>query len=604
MNSKKITLIVAATAVAVGASIWFFLTKTSTLPKYIPNSASFVFKLNPLSIGRKIDFDEIKKMKSFEAWKDELKKGDLKLGDALQNPQESGISFTDNIYVFAEEGEKQYSKTIGAILPVSDAETLKKFIEKLAKNSDYKYEKSGDLHVMTEKEPELESNEDDGIEPMYRYKPQITTIIWNEEACLIYSTTNNCLKTAKKIMAQPKEQSMLAVESFNKSESEGGDASMYINYEKYMSASGMKSLVPKEIMGLFDNIAGSAFVLNFNDNNISADAFSYYKDQKKAEEFAFLQNKGLSDENLEVLSPDGKLLIGTAAMLNMEAIVKFLKTLPQYKTSIKEIANTSGLTENEIETMLDGSIAFAMTKLNTKEVQELVYNYENFNMETGEFESSMQTVTKVVPVMTAQIGLKDEKIYKKIISQLEKISNGMIKENNGVVMIPGGGLFGNISMVFAKNKLVFTNDEDAAKSLAKNKTWNNQLDKNVASILTDNPSSFFMDMTMKNYGEASLKKIMNINDDNESFSQFKDIMSNFKDLSGFGTMSKSNMQVNFSEGKDNTIMRLIKMADTIATAERKKDAERKARMRELESQLNQEAIDSSMVSEVTPEYAE
>jgi hypothetical protein len=113
-----------------------------------------------------------------------------------------------------------------------------------------------------------------------------------------------------------------------------------------------------------------------------------------------------------------------------------------------------------------------------------------------------------------------------------------------------------------------------------------------------------MDMTMKNYGEASLKKIMNIKDDNESFSQFKDIMSNFKDLSGFGTMSKSNMQVNFSEGKDNSIMRLIKMADNIATAERKKDAERKARMRELESQLNQEAIDSSMVSEVAPDYAE
>lgn len=607
MKSKKITLIITAAAVVVGASVWFFLTRNSNLPKYIPNSALAVFKINPLSIGRKIDFDEVKKLKSFESWKKEMVKNDVKFMDAIEKPKESGLSLTDNIYIFTENDGEKSNFTVGAVIPVSNAENLKKFIEKVAKNANMEYEKDGDLHIMSQKE-EAQPADEEMSEYSYRYKPQITSLVWNDEACLVYTTTNNCKKTAKKIMKQTKEQSMLSMESFNDAESEGGDASVFVNYSKYVDLitknSGMRPIFPDVIKKFIDNVSGSAFVMNFNDNDITTETFIYNKDKKMAEEYAFLQNTGLSEENMEMLSPDGKLLIGFGGMLNMEAIFKMLKSIPNYKTAMKEIATTSGLTETELETLLDGSIAFALTKLNTKQVEEMVYDYEKFDMETGEFESSMQTVTKVVPVMTAQIGIKDEKLYKKLLAQIEKMTNGMIKENNGVITIPTGTPFGNVSMTMAKNKIVFTNDEESAKILAKNKTWNNQIDKTTASLFTKYPSAGYFDLKMASYGEGTLKKWMGISDENESFTLVKEVMNNFSNISATGNMKNSTIVLNFSEGKDNTIMRLFKIADTISTADRKKRAEREARMRELESQLNQEAIDSSMSEATMPDNVE
>ena len=598
MNSKKITLIVTAAAVIVGASVWFFLTRNSSLPKYIPNSAMAVLKLNPLSIGRKLDFDEIKKLKSYQPMLNELKKGDKGISKMLENPKEAGLAFTDNYYLFVESSEK-YSTTVGFVLPVSNAETLKKFIEKMTKNSDYQYEKSGDLHTMSEKEPEVAKNEGE-IEPMYHYKPEITSIVWNDEACLVYVTKNNSLKTAKKIMTQTKEQSMLANDDFNNSESKGGDFSAFMNMKVYSEMlfsekNGMQLLttVPKLLKTWVDNITAFSYVVNFNNNDITMEGFNFYKDKDKAKDFEFLRNIGLSNENLEVLSPDGKLLIGAGTMLNTEVIFKFLKAMPQYKTAIKEISTGTSLSETEIENLLDGSIAIAMTKIGSKQVEELVYDYEHFDMETGEFPSSMQTVSKIVPVMTAHLGVKDEKVYTKLMAQLEKVSNGMIKANNGVVTIPTSiPVIGNVYMVYAKNKIVFTNDEEGANILAKNKTWNNQLEKSVASLFTDNASALFMDLNMKNYGEGNIRQMIGLTDESEGFTIFKDNMTNFTNISSFGNMKSTIVKLNFSEGKGNSIMRLIGVVDNVATYQRRKSAERKARMRELENQLDLEATDT------------
>ena len=597
MNSKKITLIVTAAAVVVGASVWFFLTRNSNLPKYIPNSVLTVLKLNPLSIGRKIDFDEVKKLKSYQPMINEFKKDDKGISKMLENPKEAGIGFTDNYYMFVENGEN-YNYTTGFVLPVSDADALKKFIEKMTKNSNYQYEKSGDLHIMAEKEPEMAKYEGEE-ESMYHYKPDITSIVWNDEACLIYTSKNNCLKTAKKIMSQPKEQSILANDNFNCSESEGGDFSAFINMKSYMDAvfsekKGMQlSAFPKELKAWIDNINAFSYVLNFNDNDISAEGFNYYKDKNKAEEFAFLQNTGLSNENMEVLSPDGKLLIGAGSMLNMEGVFKFLKTMPQYKTAIKEISTATTLSETELENLLDGSFAIAMTKIGSKQVEELVYDYEHFDMETGEFPSSIQTVSKIVPNITAQFGVKEEKSFKKLMAQIAKMTNGMIKETDGIYTIPTQVPYlGNLSMVFAKNKIVFTNDLESAKILAKNKTWNNQLEKSVSNLFTDNASALYLDLNMKNYGESNIRQMIGATDDSEGFKIFKDNMANFTNVTSYGNMKSTILKLNFSEGKGNSIMRLIGIADNVATYQRRKTAERQARMRELESQLNMEAMDT------------
>ena len=600
MKSKKIIILVSTALVAILVITYFFATRSSNLPKYIPNTTIGVLKINPLSIGRKIDFDAIKNMKSYKPMMKEMEKESKKFSKFIENPREIGMSLTDNIYFFGENLSSERNKAAGMVFGVSDANSLKTFIENFAKDANLEYEKSGDLNIFS---PE-KSDSDDEYSSSSNF-----AIVWNNDACLFYYAGKFSVKGAKQIMSQTKENSMLALDAFNESENHGGDMSLFINYKEYTKViekySGMQitKSFPEKIKKQIDNISGADMIINFDDENISSEFHQYFTDEKLSKEFKFLADKGLSSENLELISPNGKVLMGFGAMLNMETIVNLLKSIiPQYKTGIKEICTATGLTETEIETLLDGSLSFAVTKLNTKQVEEMVYDYENFNPETGEFNSTMQTVTKVVPLMTAQLGFQNEKTWTKILKQIETKSNGMIKPQNNILTIPAGVL-GSVHMVFVKNKLVITNDEESAQTLAKNKTWNNQLDKEINQLFSNNSAAYFIDMNLKNYGEGTLKKWLNIPEQSEEFETFKSVMSEFNNMQMSGNNTTAAMSLNFTSGKENSLMRLFKIADLISNQQLKKQAQSEEARKALELQLEQEsALDAPMAPYTNEAY--
>lgn len=596
MNAKKITLIMITAAVIIGSSIWFLLNRNSNLPKYIPNTAIGVVKINPLSIGRKIDFEAIKNMKSYKPMMKEMEKESKKFSKFIENPREIGMSLTDNIYFFGENLSSETNKAAGMVFGVSDANSLKTFIENFAKDANLEYEKSGDLNIFSPKK----SDSDNEYSSSSNF-----AIVWNNDACLFYYAGKFSVKGAKKIMSQTKENSMLASDAFNESEDHGGDMSLFINYKEYTKViekySGMQitKSFPEKLKKYYENVSAADIIVNFNDNDINSEFHQYSIDSKLANDFKFLSDKGLSNENLELISPNGKMLLGFGAMLNMETIVTLLKSLPQYKSTVKDLSNNIGITETELETLLDGSLSFAISKLNTKQVEEMVYDYENFNPETGEFNSSMQTVTKVVPLMTAQIGFQNEKTWNKILKKIEVTSNGMIKPQNNVLTIPLGTY--PIHMVFVKNKLVMTNDEESAKILAKNKTWNNQFDKELNQLFSENSAAYFIDMNLKNYGEGTLKQWLNIPEQSEEFETFKSAMSEFNNMQMSGDNTTAAMTLNFSSGKENSLMRLFKIADLISNQQLKKQAERKAAREALELQLQQESALDAPIAPYTDE---
>ncbi len=598
MKSKKIIILVSTALVAILAITYLFATRSSNLPKYIPNTTIGVVKINPLSIGRKIDFDAIKNMKSYKPMMKEMEKESKKFSKFIENPREIGMSLTDNIYFFGENLSSERNKAAGMVFGVSDANSLKTFIENFAKDANLEYEKSGDLNIFS---PE-KSDSDDEYSSSSNF-----AIVWNNDACLFYYAGKFSVKGAKQIMSQTKENSMLALDAFNESENHGGDMSLFINYKEYTKViekySGMQitKSFPEKIKKQIDNISGADMIINFDDENISSEFHQYFTDEKLSKEFKFLADKGLSSENLELISPNGKVLMGFGAMLNMETIVNLLKSIiPQYKTGIKEICTATGLTETEIETLLDGSLSFAVTKLNTKQVEEMVYDYENFNPETGEFNSTMQTVTKVVPLMTAQLGFQNEKTWTKILKQIETKSNGMIKPQNNILTIPEGVL-GSVHMVFVKNKLVITNDEESAQTLAKNKTWNNQLDKEINQLFSNNSAAYFIDMNLKNYGEGTLKQWLKIPEQSEEFETFKSVMSEFNNMQMSGNNTTAAMSLNFTSGKENSLMRLFKIADLISNQQLKKQAQSEEARKALELQLQQESALDAPIAPYTDE---
>jgi len=589
MNSKKIAIIISVAVIAIVGSIWFIKSRHSSLPKYIPKTASGVIKINPLSMGSKIDFDAIKKMRSYQPVIKSFESEFKNMAKFLENPSKIGMSFTDNIYIFGSDLMESSEKSVGLVFGVSDAEMLKTFIESFAKDANLEFEKSGNLNIYKTKS-NVSNNTEEESEFSNDNNNQIA-IVWNEEACLIYYAGTKSLSGAKKIMSQSESNSIRSLASFENSENEGGDMSVYINYSKGMNSMTDYFSVPQKLKKQLANIDAAAFVVAFNDQDITAKCFQYYKDQSLAKEFQLLQNGGLSNESLEFISPNGKILLGLASMLDMPNIIKLLNSLPEAKSTMKELASTTGISISELETLFDGSISMALTKLGSKEIEDTVYDYENINPETGEFSQSKQTVTKIVPIFTAQLGFQNEKTLTKLLKFIETKGNGMIQSNNNIMSAPIG-YFGTMHCVHIGNKLVFTNDDENAKVLAKNKTWNNLLDKETSEIFADYPSSFFLDLNPKNYGITKICKVLGIPEESPEMKLFTEIMANFNNLQIKGNNKTATMSLNFTNGPDNSLMKIMKMADQIATAMRKREVEREAQQRQIEMQMEQAAIQS------------
>jgi hypothetical protein len=364
MNAKKIIIFVSIAVVAIIGSIWFIKYRHSSLPKYIPKTASGVIKINPLSMGSKIDFDAIKKMRSYQTFTKITKSFESEfknMAKFIENPSKIGMSFTDNIYIFGSDLIESNDKAVGLVFAVSDAEMLKTFIESFAKDANLEFEKSGNLNIYKSQNT-LTNTTAEGSEFSNDNDNQIA-IVWNDEACLIYYAGAKTLSGAKKIMTQSESNSIRSLESFKNTESEGGDMAVYINYSKSFSSMNEYISVPQKLKKQLANVDAAAFVVAFNDQDITAKCFQYYKDQSLAKEFQLLQNGGLSKASLEFISPNGKILLGLASMIDMPNLMKLLNSLPETKNTMKELASTTGISTTELESLLDGSLSIALTKL-------------------------------------------------------------------------------------------------------------------------------------------------------------------------------------------------------------------------------------------------
>lgn len=587
MNSKKIAILISVAVIAIVGSIWFIKSRHSSLPKYIPKTASGVIKITPLSMGRKIDFDAIKKMRSYQPVIKSFESEFKNMAKFLENPSKIGMSFTDNIYIFGSDLIESTNKSVGLVFGVSDAKMLKTFIESFAKDANLEFEKSGNLNIYKSQNT-LTNNTEEGSEFSNDNDNQIA-IVWNDEACLIYYAGAKTLSGAKKIMSQSESNSIRSLASFKNTESEGGDMAVYINYSKSFNTMTEFISIPQKLKKQIANVDAAAFVVSFNDQDINTNFIQYYKDNSIAKEFQILQNGGLSKESLEFISPNGKILLGMAYMLDMPNLMKLLNSLPEAKSTMKELASTMGISISELETLFDGSFSMALTKLSSKEIEETVYDYENMNPETGEFEQKKITSTKVVPILTAQLGFQNEKTLTKLLKFIETKGNGIIQSNNNIMSAPIG-FFGTMHCMHIGNKLVFTNDDENAKVLAKNKTWNNLLDKETSEIFADYPSSFFLDLNPKNYGITKICKVLGIPEESPEMKLFTEIMANFNNLQIKGNNKTATMSLNFTNGPDNSLMKIMKMADQIATAMRKREVEREAQQRQIEMQMEQAAI--------------
>ena len=552
MKIRNIIIIVSVSVVLLAAgAVWFFMFRKSNLSKHIPKNAMTVLKVNTMSLAGKIDFKEIENMKSYDQMVDQMDEGGIDMAKLFKDPLKSGISFKDNMYLFTELNDDK--SNVGVVLGISDANNFKDFIEKVASDANLEYKTSDDLFIYT-------SEEDNNTQ---------MSIVWNEDACVIYYGNEESLSKSKRLLNQESEESILSNESYVKSEDKGGDASLYINYkninkliEKELENENFNNIYPKKIKDFSNNIEGSTFVLNFNTNHISIDGMQFFKDESKTEEFNILGEKGLDSKAIDYISSNGKLLMGITAVINMKEVFNILKTIPKYDESIADLERTIGLSESEIKNLLNGNVSMAITEIKMKDVEETTYEYDAY---LDDYILQTKMVSKPVPIYCIQIGIKESNVYNKMISKISELSQGEITPVGNKIVMPTNSEFGDVNFVHVNDRLIITNDDAAARELDEKSKWSGSINSDLKKLFAENPIACYVSLDFDNYGSKPIQSLFGNNGESDKqYKMTKKFMSNFSSFSFDGSLKSTRIGLHMKKESDqNSLMRMILAIDQL-----------------------------------------
>jgi hypothetical protein len=393
------------------------------------------------------------------------------------------------------------------------------------------------------------------------------SIVWNDDACVIYYDYEESLSKSKRLLNQESEESILSNESYIKSEDKGGDASLYINYKNINKLieneiENLDSYYPKKIKDFYKNIEGSTFVLNFNKNHISIDGIQFFKDENKTEEFNILGEKGLDSKAIDFISSNGKLLMGMTAVINMKEVFNILKTIPKYDEGISELENIIGLSESEIKNLLNGNISMALTDMKMKDIEKTTYEYNEF---IGDYEFQTRMVSTPIPIYCIQIGIKESSVYKKMIAKISELGEGKITLEGNKMILPTNSEYGDVLVVNLNDRIIITNDASAAKEIDKNKKGTKSINSDLQKLFSENPIACYVCLNFDNYGNKQIKSMLSdIGQSDKEYQMTKKLMGNFSSFSFDGSLKTSKIGIHLKkEGDQNSLMRMILAIDEL-----------------------------------------
>jgi len=115
---------------------------------YIPTDAATVNTVNVQSILDKMDFEEVKQMDFFKDMLGNSETERPELVYLMENPQESGVNLSQNIYMFSEVDEEDINNSIvGTVMQLKDAKKFEEMLKNADKEGNLSMEKKGKYNL-------------------------------------------------------------------------------------------------------------------------------------------------------------------------------------------------------------------------------------------------------------------------------------------------------------------------------------------------------------------------------------------------------------------------------------------------------------------------
>lgn len=569
MKKKIIIGVSAAVVVALGV-LYFYRAYLfgDDLSKYVPKNAAFVVKIDIMGMGKKLDVKGITESDDVKDLLKELPEKQRELIEkVIKDPKTSGLNIATSPIIFGYSNSDN-SPITAVLLGISDKAKLKDFITKVSDD-----------------EIRIKDADSEGFYKVVEDRGG--AIYFNSNIAVILVDVNrkdiNFKKERDKIAKMEKANSILSNEEYATINKQTNDIMVYLNKTElptyYKNANPYGSIEEAEMIKTGMKFYPYAYTVNFIEDAISFKTFS--SNDKDAP--AILREGGLTENELKNLAPNGSPLAYFTLNMDFKKIIDLgyaiAKQIPGNPLNngvdpIETLAAELQVPKADLLNIFQGkmSVAFAGVKMVSK---------------TDPY--TLTTSNEPFPIINAWVSLGNKEAAIKLLEQA--VTNGTLVNNGGIysenavsydyyntdiyaetpampdtTAMPTANANAKYFVAIKGNDLIFSTDANAINSkMQGGADWtslNAELGKSNASA---KPVSFFVDLRYKNIESL----VSNINPSSTyELEKYKSVLSQFKEISGYGDNKGSEMILKFTEEKKNSLQRIVDIAKKAAKLSR------------------------------------
>ncbi|MFN5932570.1 MAG: DUF4836 family protein [Sphingobacteriales bacterium] len=535
---KKGIIIGTILVIVIGAAAYFLLPFLSgkDLSIYIPKNAVFAMKMDLAQLGGKIDVKEIQDLKFFKKEiMGQLKSSEKDMMESvMQNPLKSGIQFrTAPIFFIFDQSDNEPVAVF--MFGIADAKYFKTFISDLSKDISVKDPSNDEFYEV--------SNDDD----------EKVKIFFNDDVAMVLADLDNkdisLKKVRDKLIGLEKENSILSNELFTSLNSQKNDVMAFLNKKeltKVMENQNASGLGESELLGLSYLPTGMA--LNFNVDAISLKAYT----TDKSGNTNMLKESGISVDELKNIAAKGNpfafMTINIDPVKMIDAAVEMAElnnntSKEEFLQSADQIASTFNTDREGLFKLFSGKMSIAYSGI-----------VEQPKVDLFTLEETMSKAPKIY--FWAKLGNKQ--LANSMIEKM--VEAGEATETEGLYALNENSYSPTVYLGLKGDDLFVSTDLNGIKGKIKNDSWEALVDGSAKTLATSNPVSAFVDLNYKNYQdlmEASMGE-----SEIEIFDKLKkNVLSAFKNISISSTDKESELVLQMSEEKKNSLQRLILIID-------------------------------------------
>lgn len=548
---KKIILVSAGVLVLSLAMGWYFIFgRSNALLSYVPDNAIAVGKVNVKSLLTKMDFEKIKKEDKVADQLDEVKNEmpDF-LAEAMDSPLSTGLDPFKDPVVFLTIDKKSDLAQVSVVMSVQNKDAFGEFLKKLEDELELDYKFRND------------EERDFGKAYPENVSDRNHAIAWNGDV-VIFSFQENgfeddtMLDLVENALFLEEDRRLINLDAFKEFEGNLEDADVFVNLQAVLKESKSMGL-PEDFAAQMENLNGASFHLGFQEESVDFAMHLYYKDKELANKNNFFG--GPTDANVtKYLTSNGKAIGAMAMSLKMENLIDLIQKFDEGNEINEGLMSDLNISLDQLEKMLNGTMALSLTDLKKVEVTELQSDIQ-FDPFSGEIYEEQIPVTyeKTVPIFNFQLGILDATLASKLLGKLEEL-NLITKEGN--VYVIENSEYGTLNLV-AKNDLWIISNDTKAANLAGNGEWTAPQNEDLTKALTSDAVGMYLSLDIAEYGTG--EEVQEIRDE-VNFEEIEELANLFKNVNGYGNMESIHLNIGLKPGEGNSLYRLSKALVDIA----------------------------------------